>query len=153
MSNCFRSIKSCYSKTCTRAVSAIACSRLRQRKRLGLQTLMIEVDKAHSLTPEKPTRLIILICINFEFFLYRWCSRINHLRLFTFLLQVTFLEANLNVRFKPGSFSCSPPVWQTNFPLHPRVKQTQGGHHGGSIALHALKNVLVTNMNSLIVLW
>ena len=71
------------------------------------------------------------------------------------LFQVTFLEANLNVRFKPGSFSCSPPVWQTNFPLHPRVKQTQGGHHGGSIALHALKNVLnafaVTNRSNMFV--
>jgi len=68
---------------------------------------------------------------------------------------VTFLEANLNVRFKPGKFSCSPPVWQTNFPLHPRVKQTQGGHHGGSIALHALKNVLnafaVTNRSNMFV--
>ena len=65
------------------------------------------------------------------------------------------MEANLNVRFKPGSFSCSPPVWQTNFALHPRVKQTQGGHHGGSIALHALKNVLnafaVTNRSNMFV--
>ena len=32
---------------------------------------------------------------------------------------VTYLEANLNVRFKPGLFSC-PLVWETSIPLHPR---------------------------------
>ena len=32
---------------------------------------------------------------------------------------VTYLEANLNVRFKPGLFSC-PLVWETIIPLHPR---------------------------------
>ena len=32
---------------------------------------------------------------------------------------VTYLEANLNVRFKPGLFAC-PLVWETSIPLHPR---------------------------------
>ena len=33
--------------------------------------------------------------------------------------NITYLEANLNVRFKPGLFAC-PLVWETSIPLHIR---------------------------------
>lgn len=44
--------------------------------------------------------------------------------------NVTYLEANLNVRFKPGLFAC-PLVWEKSIPLHSRLRESIGNHSRG----------------------
>jgi hypothetical protein len=51
-----------------------------------------------------------------------------------------YLEANLNMNFRPGRFSC-PEVWETSFHLHPRLKQGQNPHTH-SRGMQALRSVL-----------
>ena len=54
---------------------------------------------------------------------------------------VTYLEANLNLRFKPGLFAC-PLVWETSIPLHSRLRETVRPQ--GSRGLQVTKMVLNT---------
>jgi hypothetical protein len=54
--------------------------------------------------------------------------------------DVTYLEANLNVRFRPGIFAC-PLIWETDIALHPRLKEPVG-HNQSSRGLQAIRMVL-----------
>lgn len=54
-----------------------------------------------------------------------------------------YLLPHFSFRFKPGSFSCSPPIWQTCFPLHSRVKQSQVGELSWPDTRLALKSTTI----------
>ena len=63
--------------------------------------------------------------------------------------EATPLEIKLNMRFRPGTFSC-PKVWEAEFNIHPRLLQTSQGMQlsnyqgpgGGSRAFHAFTSSL-----------
>ena len=59
--------------------------------------------------------------------------------------EVTYLEANRNMRFRPGIFAC-PLVWETDLSLHPRLREpaSQNQNNLGSRGLHVTRMVLNT---------
>lgn len=70
--------------------------------------------------------------------------------------EVTYLEANLNMRYKPGTFAC-PLMWSIDLPLHMRLRESAGASAaasaGGSRGLHVTRMVLnsfsVTNRKNM----
>ena len=56
--------------------------------------------------------------------------------------EVTYLEANLNMRYKPGTFTC-PLMWSIDLPLHLRLRESATSNiSAGSRGLHVTRMVL-----------
>ena len=56
--------------------------------------------------------------------------------------EVTYLEANLNMRYKPGTFAC-PLMWTYDLPLHMRLRESAASAaSAGSRGLHVTRMVL-----------
>ena len=70
--------------------------------------------------------------------------------------EVTYLEANLNMRYKPGTFAC-PLMWSYDFPLHMRLREAAGataasaGSRGLGVTRMVLNNFSVMNRKNMFV--
>ena len=61
--------------------------------------------------------------------------------------EVTYLEANLNMRYKPGTFAC-PLMWSIDLPLHLRLREsaTSGVASAASVASAGSRGLHVTRL-------